>query len=191
MPPYRPSRRDLLLYSSAVLANCAAGSPVGAAGLQHQHANPTSGSYSEELKFFTKDDAADVDSIAALIIPTDETPGAREAGVLQFIDAALDTFDREKQLIYRKGLEQTREEAAKIATNARRIADLSPEQQALLIERISKSEFFGVIRTHTVMGFLGTYAGQGNRNETGWKLIGFEDKFSFHPPFGHYDSTPG
>jgi hypothetical protein len=27
----------------------------------------------------------------------------------------------------------------------------------------------------------------GNRDEVGWKLIGFEDKFHFEPPFGYYD----
>jgi hypothetical protein len=27
----------------------------------------------------------------------------------------------------------------------------------------------------------------GNRNEAGWKLIGFEDAHVFRPPFGYYD----
>jgi gluconate 2-dehydrogenase gamma chain len=44
----------------------------------------------------TDADAAVVDAIAALIIPTDDTPGAREAGVVQFIDRALDTFARDQ-----------------------------------------------------------------------------------------------
>jgi hypothetical protein len=27
----------------------------------------------------------------------------------------------------------------------------------------------------------------GNRDAAGWKLIGFEDRHVFQPPFGHYD----
>jgi hypothetical protein len=27
----------------------------------------------------------------------------------------------------------------------------------------------------------------GNRNNIGWKLIGFEDAHVFYPPFGYYD----
>src|SRR5262249_39144694 len=35
---------------------------------------------------------ADVEALAAQIIPTDSTPGAREAGVAHFIDLALRSF---------------------------------------------------------------------------------------------------
>ena len=42
--------------------------------------------------FLSKAEFADVEAIAAQIIPTDATPGAREAGVALFIDRALATF---------------------------------------------------------------------------------------------------
>ncbi len=42
--------------------------------------------------FLASDEAADVEAIAAQIIPTDQTPGAREAGVVYFIDRALGTL---------------------------------------------------------------------------------------------------
>ena len=42
--------------------------------------------------FLSQAELADVDAIAAQIIPTDATPGAREAGVALFIDRALATF---------------------------------------------------------------------------------------------------
>ena len=45
-----------------------------------------------KLAFFTAAEAADVEAVAAQIIPTDDTPGAREAGVVYFIDRALATF---------------------------------------------------------------------------------------------------
>jgi hypothetical protein len=42
--------------------------------------------------FLSRAELADVDAITAQIIPTDDTPGAREAGVALFIDRALATF---------------------------------------------------------------------------------------------------
>ena len=42
--------------------------------------------------FLSRSELADVDAIASQIIPTDDTPGAREAGVALFIDRALATF---------------------------------------------------------------------------------------------------
>src|SRR5262245_2477771 len=42
--------------------------------------------------FLTQAELADVDAIAAQIIPTDDTPGAREAGAALFIDRELATF---------------------------------------------------------------------------------------------------
>ena len=46
-----------------------------------------------KLAFFTAAQAAEVEAMAAQIIPTDETPGAREARVIQFIDRALSAAD--------------------------------------------------------------------------------------------------
>ena len=40
----------------------------------------------------------------AQILPSDEGPGAREAGVVYFIDRALATFDSDKREAYRKGM---------------------------------------------------------------------------------------
>jgi gluconate 2-dehydrogenase gamma chain len=180
MMPHGLSRREVLLYSSAAA--------LMHAGDAHKHAGGSSASEVRKLQFFTEEDAADVEAVASLIIPSDETPGAREAGVIHFIDAGLATFDRDKQSIYREGLEQIRREVASLAPGRRHVADLDREQQLQLMKRIAGSEYFGVIRTHTVMGFMGSPARGGNKDETGWKLIGFEDKFTFQPPFGYYDS---
>lgn len=184
------SRRQLLLYSSAAMMTYATDSQRALAGTQHEHAGSAGAFVFKKLQYFTEQDAAEIESIAALIIPTDETPGAREAGVIHFIDAALATFDQDKQSIYRDGLHQIHKELANIAPNLQHVADLTPEQQLRFMERIADSDFFGVIRTHTVMGFLGMQARGGNKDNVGWKLIGFEDKYAFQPPFGYYDSDP-
>src|SRR5260370_218123 len=39
-----------------------------------------------KFEFFTPEEAAEIEAITARIIPTDETPGAREAGIVYFID---------------------------------------------------------------------------------------------------------
>ena len=44
------------------------------------------------LSFFTGEQAAEIEAMTAQIIPTDETPGAREARCVYFIDRALATF---------------------------------------------------------------------------------------------------
>ena len=63
---------------------------LAAATHARQAAAQSTGAY--KFEFFTPEEAAEVEAIAARIIPTDETPGAREAGVIYFIDRALVTF---------------------------------------------------------------------------------------------------
>ena len=55
------------------------------------------------FQFFDAQEAIEVESIAALIIPTDDTPGAGEAHVIYFIDRILGTFERGNQEVYRRG----------------------------------------------------------------------------------------
>jgi hypothetical protein len=46
-----------------------------------------------KLAALTAEQAAEVEAMTDQIIPTDDTPGAREARCLYFIDRALSTFD--------------------------------------------------------------------------------------------------
>ena len=46
-------------------------------------------SVAQTLTHFTAEQAAEVEAIASRIIPTDDTPGAKEAGVVYFIDHAI------------------------------------------------------------------------------------------------------
>ena len=57
-----------------------------------------------------------------------------------------------------------------------------------VLEAIEKTSFFELLRLHTIMGFLASPGYGGNYNQVGWKLIGFEDKHVFSPPFGYYDA---
>ena len=156
------------------------------AAQQHAHRAAASAAPTQ-LEFLTAAQAAEIEAIAAQIIPTDETPGAREAGVIYFIDRALATFDKGKQPVYVEGLHQTEAKLKELFPRAGRMADLKPEQQIEQLKAIEKSEFFDVVRTHTIMGFFANPEHGGNKDKVGWKLIGFEDNFVFTPPFGYYD----
>jgi gluconate 2-dehydrogenase gamma chain len=143
--------------------------------LQHAHASAQAGD--GKLQYLDPQAASEIEALAAQIIPSDDGPGAKEAGVIYFIDRALATFDSDQREIYRSGLAAYRSGLA-----------ASPPRASIV--SIEHTEFFEALRRHVVMGFLASPAWGGNRDKVGWKLIGFEDAGAFQPPFGYYD-TPG
>jgi gluconate 2-dehydrogenase gamma chain len=170
-------------YTPAVLAAARA-----AARDAHEQARAAAESKTPaKFDFFSSDQAADVEAMASQIIPFDETPGARGAGVIHFIDRALTTFDSSKQPLYTQGLRDLEAKTNELFPAARRFSALNSPQQVQVLTAIEKTDFFELVRVHTIMGFLSNPEYGGNRNKAGWKLIGFEDKFVYEPPFGFYD----
>lgn len=155
--------------------------------LQHAHKQAAAGT--REFSYLDASTAADLEALAGAILPSDETPGAKEAGVVFFIDRALATFDRDKQGLYREGLAGVQQKRRELFPEIASIASLSAAQCNDVVKSIEKTEFFEQLRTHTVMGFLATPEWGGNRNEAGWRLIGFEDAGMYQPPFGYYDGA--
>ena len=143
------------------------------------------------LSVLSEAEAREVETLAAQIIPTDGTPGAREAGVIYFIDRALATFDADKRALYTEGIRQAQDKRRELFPASQSIAALQPDEQIRLLHAIEHADFFELLRTHTIMGFFGNPSYGGNRNKAGWKLIGFEDKHQFEPPFGYYDGPEG
>ncbi len=135
--------------------------------------------------------AAEIEALAAQIIPSDDSPGAKEAGVIFFIDAALFGFDKEKQAIYKTGMADTQQRRKQLFPTSQSIASLSNVDCQKLVANIESTDFFATLREHTVMGFLGDPSYGGNKGKVGWKLIGLEDAHHFSPPFGFYDSPEG
>ena len=133
-------------------------------------------------------DARDIEAITAQIIPSDESPGAREAGVIYFIDQALGSWEADKRTAYRRGIRDLRKLRKKMFPSAPDIASLEEEQLRELIKAFEGTEFFELLRTHTVLGFLGSPTYGGNRGKVGWAHIGLEDRMAFEPPFGYYDA---
>lgn len=137
------------------------------------------------LEFFTPEQAGVVEAMAVCIIPTDDTPGAKEAGVIYFIDRALSGFHRDMQPLYRKGI------ADLDHRSGGSFPALPAARQIELLKTIETTEFFNAVRTHTIMGFLANPEYGGNRDRAGWKVIGFSDAHVYRPPFGEYDKPSG
>ena len=140
------------------------------------------------FEFFSTEDALEIEAVAAQIIPSDDAPGAREARVIYFIDRALMTFDADKRLAYTQGLEDLQQKTLELFPAADRFSSLSSVQQIQLLTAIEHTSFFELVRLHTIMGYLSHPDYGGNHDHAGWKLIGFEDKMTYAPPFGYYDT---
>jgi gluconate 2-dehydrogenase gamma chain len=176
------SRRDWILRSLGAIAW-----QEIAAAQQHAHDLVNAGK-PERFAALDAATAADIAAITSQIIPSDDGPGAAEAGVVYFIDRALATFDVDKREDYRNGMAAVQEKRRSMFPNSTSVASLSAPKQIELVRAIESSEFFELLRVHTLMGFLGNPSYGGNRGKTGWKHIGFDDAMVFEPPFGYYDA---
>jgi len=134
-------------------------------------------------------DAAEIEAAAAQIIPTDATPGAKEARVIYFIDKALSTFAKDQKGAMESAAKELRARAAKVQRGAKSFASLSSAQQIVVLTAMEKEkpQLFGVIRFGAIAGMLANPEWGGNYQKTGWRWIGFDDRFSWAPPFGWYD----
>jgi gluconate 2-dehydrogenase gamma chain len=144
------------------------------------------GDQAAKFEFFSPEQAVEVENMAAQIIPTDDTPGAREAGIIYFIDRALSTFDRAAQPLYIQGLKDLSAKTRELFPGAGKFSSLSSAQQIQLLTAIERTRFFEQVRVHTITGFFADPKYGGNQDKIGWKLIGFEDRFHWSAPFSPY-----
>jgi gluconate 2-dehydrogenase gamma chain len=139
------------------------------------------------LEILTTDQAAEIEAAAGRIIPTDDTPGAPEAGVIYFIDRALATFATDSREDYDKGLPVLQAKTRELFPNTPKFSQATADQQDAVLKALEGQPIFELIRSHTIMGFLADPMRGGNCSEVGWKLIGYDDSPAFAPPFGYYD----
>jgi gluconate 2-dehydrogenase gamma chain len=159
------------------------------------------------FEFFTPDEAAEIDAIAGRIIPTDDTSGAREAGVVYFVDHSLATFALDSQKTFREGLSELQASVSEMFPTVQKFSAATPERQDEILHLLSENaqpsnrqsrprpgaqNFFQTLRQFTIAGFLIDPDSGGNRDGAGWKVIGREHEHMFTPPFGYYDKDyPG
>ena len=177
---------------------------LSAATHAHQAAKATG---HPKLEFFTPEEAIEIDAISSRVIPTDETPGAHEAGIVYFIDRALVTFASDAQPAYKKGFPVLQSHTKEFSPALEKFSSATPEQQDQILHSFAKPadrkprafgaappdpDFFEVVRQHTIIGFLIDPDTRGDSHGYGWKLIGREREHMFQSPFGFYDKDyPG
>src|SRR5215212_8948377 len=186
------SRRDFLVRSLSGVG--AAWAVANYAGIEDAYAFVQQSARSAQpatFAFFTPAQAADVEAMAAQIIPTDATPGAREARVIIFIDRILNTFEKGAQANYTKGLTELTAQTRQLYPSATAFSALTSDQQIKVLTAIEKTPFFNQVRTHTITGFFAAPIHGGNANKVGWKLVNYDDSLNHKPPFGYYDALPG
>ena len=204
------ARRQFLLQSAgaATIAWANAQWPSILAAAQHAQESAKSAG-KPHFEVLTTEQARNVEAIAAQIIPSDDLPGAGEAGVVFFIDRALKTFASDMLPVYEKGLVEVNQLTTQKFPTVKTFADATPEQQenimTILGERlnppaggarrrrqIASADFVQTIWQHTIFGFLADPEAGGNRDYAGWKAIDRDPAHSFSPPFGFYDKDyPG
>jgi gluconate 2-dehydrogenase gamma chain len=111
--------------------------------------------------FFTAPEYALVERLTDLIIPSDDTPGARDAGVSEFVDL-MASRDPELQQDFRTGINWLNTRSSQ--TGGKAFVELTPDQQTALLEPLAYQKkfragdepgrkFFELFREYTVMGF--------------------------------------
>ncbi len=134
-------------------------------------------------RFFTKPEFLAVTVLSDLIIPTDETAGAKEAGCAEFTDFII-SHDREKQSLFREGLLWLDTHCQKL--HRQKFTELTRENQTAILEGLSYAskfkpeekpgqDFFKLMRTYTVMGYY--------TSRPGMEALGV-------PTLYHYSASP-
>ncbi len=141
-----------------------------------------------KLEYLTPSQAADIDALSALIIPSTDTPGAREAGAVYFIDRVLRTSRPDEQKQFAGTLAALDRKRTEMFPATASFVSLSAAQQTEFLKSIENTPEFAALRFLTVCGFLGNPEDGANRDMVGWRLIGFDHAPTHTPPFGYYDA---
>jgi hypothetical protein len=200
------SRRQFLTRAAAgagaiaatggLAAGCTAAGPPA-----HPHlvagAMGAAGSAEELFVVFSTHQGRTVDAIAERMIPADNLgPGAREAGVVFYIDRALAGPNAPLKDVYQAGLAAL--DAYSQATHRAAFLDLKPDQQDTVLRAMDEAKatgftaptakgFFELLWTHVREGMFCDPSHGGNRNFIGWKLLRFPGVQWEHPTTAQWD----
>jgi gluconate 2-dehydrogenase gamma chain len=117
------------------------------------------------------------------LIPTDQDPGAKDAGVVRFIDSQLAGRLKHKYPSWQAAIAGVNRAAEML--HSRLFADLDISAQTELVKRMEagkapKEAFpedggkaaFELLLLHTMMGFYGNPRHGGNQDYVSWKMLG-------------------
>jgi gluconate 2-dehydrogenase gamma chain len=192
MSKHDESRRAFLV-GAAIGAGTVAGAGLVPDALAQTHPQPTPPSTTASVHaaasgpqhgaFFNEEDSATITALTERLLPgAPGKPGARDAGVTNYIDLALSGAYANQQDFYRRGL-------AALDTHCRQafkepFRRLKADQQDEVIGALeigkapsftwpSAQAFFNTVRTHTMEGMFADPIYGGNKDFAGWRLVGF------------------
>jgi len=183
----RSSRREFIATSSTLFGGAwlAANFPMleaVAARARSAHENE------EPFEVLTPAQVKTMSAFAEQILPSDELPGAREAGAIYFIDKALAGPMKDLTTPI-QALSKFLDDKAKLTNPAvTSFADLTSEQQIAVMKDSERSNSFFVGRMLTLMGTFSHPKWGGGRADVGFKLLHIDHKPVYQPPFGYYDA---
>jgi len=137
----------------------------------------------------TDAEARELLAIASRILPTTDTPGAREAGVIWFFDKTYGSVFADYLAGDRNMLAEFQAGVAAAYPGARLFSDLDESDQDSYLTSRQDTEFFESVRFKTLAGVFGMNSWGGNQDDVGWKLVGMDGPpHAWSYPFGYYDA---
>ena len=138
-----------------------------------------------QWRYLNEEEITLLDAIVEQIIPTDDFPGAKWANVSNFIDKQLNSYYTKHQLTYREGLAAF--EKTVIQMKGKKFEELPFGEQTKMLEMtetgdlkgeywkdLLSSDFFGMIRQHTMQGFYGSPLHGGNHEYISYRMLGLD-----------------
>jgi hypothetical protein len=131
----------------------------------------------------------ELDAITSTLVPSDGTPGAREANVVRFIDRSLSTWAKDQKAPLEGALTALAKFVGEQRPGIANFSALSAEDRVKVLEAFEQAhgQEFGALLFPTMAGMFSNPSYGGNTNKVGWQLVGFKDQFSWTAPFGYYD----
>lgn len=189
MPSQKQVSRRKAIKKVALGLGTAASFPIlnQASAQEHHHPAPilpvSDSNVVKAPAFFNQRQYATVTELASWIIPTDETPGAREAKVNEYIDLIVSESPSSLKKLYRDGLEWL--DKTSNSRHGKIFIDLSKEQQFEILTEMSQiknpsaknqlpAKFFKAIKEATIDGF---YTSRIGLEELGYKGNAVLDEF--------------
>ena len=142
-----------------------------------------------KYRVLTSAQAAAFEAFAAQVIPSaPDAPGAREANITRFTDNGLAGFAKEQRADFAKALDVLDAESLRLVPRATDFVSLTASQQADVMRAVDKSNHaaFEALRAPVVTGMFANPSYGGNAGKSGRKLVGFDDRFHWQPPFGFH-----
>ena len=185
---YRIGRRRFLGAALAAGAAPVVGSCGGGA--------PSAGG--RMLRSLGEAEARTLEAVLAELIPADGSPGAVEAGVLEYMDRILAGPWKDQAQTYRDGLAGIEESSRTLFH--RPFGELAPPERAKVLsaledgtapgetwKRLPPRTFFGLVVDHALQGFYGDPRHGGNRDAASWTMLALP----YPPVRGRRRTHPG